>query len=414
MSAHEKIHDLLRETDVGDSNGRVDGTELASVATLVDQNGAAILESLVEFITRYVILTPTEATAVALWIVHSHAIDAAEATPYLSITSAEKESGKTRLQEVLELVVRKPRATAHISEAALFRMIEEEQPTLLFDEVDAIFGAKARDREDMRALLNAGHRRGRVVFRCFGDGAKMQVKPFEVFCAKTLAGIGELPETIASRSIPIRLKRKAKHEKVKRFRPREAQVLAEPLRAATAEWVETIDAVLQAARPELPDELTDRQQDGWEPLLAIADIADEEWPQRARRAAIELADGEQSTSLSPSLVLLSAIMTVFTTETIASRELIQTLADDEESPFVKWWNRDRDEPERWAPARLAKLLKPYGIKSKQRWIDEKNQRGYERADFDDAWSRYVDTPTTVGPAETDDTPSSVLAPGRII
>jgi hypothetical protein len=387
MSA-EKIRDLLRETDLGDSNGRVPP---------VGKSGAEILESLVEFITRYVIVTPTEAIAVALWVVHSHAIDAAEATPYLSITSAEKESGKTRLQEVLELVVRKPRPTAHISEAALFRAIEGEKPTLLFDEVDAIFGAKARDREDMRALLNAGHRRGRVVLRCVGDGAKMQVKPFEVFCAKALAGIGELPETIASRSIPIRLKRKAKHETVDRFRPREARVLAEPLRAATAEWVETIDSILQNARPELPDELTDRQQDGWEPLLAIADLAGGEWPERARRAAIELANGEQTSSLSPSLVLLGAIRDAFTDETIASRTLIQTLAADEESPFVKWWNRDRDEPERWAPGQLAKLLKPYGIKSKQRWIDEKNQRGYERSDFDDAWSRYVDAPAADSP-----------------
>ena len=78
-------------------------------------------------------------------------------------TSAEPESGKTRLLEVLHELVREPISTMNISDAALFRVIEAKAPTLLFDEVDSIFNPKARERglrDDLRALLNAGYRRG--------------------------------------------------------------------------------------------------------------------------------------------------------------------------------------------------------------------------------------------------------------
>ena len=116
------------------------------------------LDDVVAFLRRYVVMTPAQADATALFVAHTHAIEAADATPYLAVTSAEKRSGKTRLIEVLELLVRSPIQTMNISDAALFRAIDQLSPTLLFDEVDAIF--KARDREDLRAMLNAGHRRG--------------------------------------------------------------------------------------------------------------------------------------------------------------------------------------------------------------------------------------------------------------
>ena len=119
-----------------------------------------VLDDVVQFVRRYVVLTDTQADAIALWCAHTHAADAADTTPYLFFTSAEKRSGKTRALEVLELVVHVPISTANSSDAALFRTIAELKPTILFDEVDAIFGNKARDREDLRGLLNAGYRRG--------------------------------------------------------------------------------------------------------------------------------------------------------------------------------------------------------------------------------------------------------------
>src|SRR4029077_18577129 len=117
---------------------------------------------------RFVVLSDAQADAVTLWAAHTHVSDAFGCTPYLAISSPEKRSGKTRLLEVLELLVHEPLPTANISDAALFRAISELGPTLLLDEVDAIFGPKARDREDLRGMLNAGYRRGAVARRMGG------------------------------------------------------------------------------------------------------------------------------------------------------------------------------------------------------------------------------------------------------
>jgi hypothetical protein len=136
----------------------------------------ALLESVVAFVRRYVVLSATQADATALWIAHTHAIPAAETTPYLQVTSAEKRSGKTRLLEVLELLVPRALLTVNISRAALFRVIEQEAPTLLLDEYDALFGFAANRRdEDLRALLNAGHRRGATVVRVEGQALAAQL-----------------------------------------------------------------------------------------------------------------------------------------------------------------------------------------------------------------------------------------------
>ncbi len=136
-----------------------------------------LLEAVEDLIATYVVLTDEQRTAVALWVAHTHAIEAAEATGYLHANSPERESGKSRLLETLEHLVRDPVLTMSTSEAALFRTLAERPRTLLFDEVDAIFGEKQRrEHEDLRALLNAGHRRGATVIRCVGDGSKQRVQ----------------------------------------------------------------------------------------------------------------------------------------------------------------------------------------------------------------------------------------------
>ena len=91
------------------------------------------------YIRQYVVLSDTQADTVTLWTAHTHAFDAAESTPYLAITSAEKRSGKTRLLEVLSLIVAHPWLTGRVSPAALYRRIHAERPTLLLDESDSAF-----------------------------------------------------------------------------------------------------------------------------------------------------------------------------------------------------------------------------------------------------------------------------------
>ena len=139
-------------------------------------------------------------------------------TPYLAITSAEKQCGKTRLLEVLDLLVSNPWLTGKVSAACLIRKIDSQKPTLLLDESDAAFNGEKEYAEVLRGVLNTGHRRGGHASCCVGQGVNITFKDFHTFCPKAIAGIGKLPDTVADRSIPIRLKRRAPGEPVERFR----------------------------------------------------------------------------------------------------------------------------------------------------------------------------------------------------
>jgi Protein of unknown function (DUF3631) len=216
--------------------------------------GSVVLDDVVRFVRRFVVLTDAQADTLALWTAHTHATMAFDCTPYLAITSREKRSGKTRLLEALELIVHEGLPTANTSDAALFRSISELAPTLLLDEVDAVF--KSREREDLRGLLNAGYRRGAKVRR-MGGPRNTTLEVFDVFCAKAFAGIGNcLPEAITDRAITIALQQKTRDEVVERFRRRIVAPEAEILRDRLADWVEPQLAWLRAARPELPESST--------------------------------------------------------------------------------------------------------------------------------------------------------------
>jgi hypothetical protein len=362
----------IDRTDRSGSGGRV--TDLALT-----------LEVVAKFVRRFVVLSDDQVVALALYVVHTHCYEAAETTPYVSVTSAEKQSGKTRLLEVLELLVGNPLPTANISDAALFRAITERKPTLLFDEVDAIFGPKARDREDLRGMLNAGYRRGAVALRMGGQNMR-KLEAFPVFCPKVFAGIGELPDTIRDRCIRIRLERRTRDERIERFRRRDVVEQAEPIHQSVESLAAFHSDALFCARPELPDELDDRAQDFWEPLLAIADLARGDWPVRARMAAVALSTGEAREDDSLGARLLADIRDVFEsngTTRYPTADLIDELTKIEESPWGDWFGKTI------TAQAVGKLLKPYRIKTMPVWVDGEKHRGYKLEQFEDAWLRVL-------------------------
>jgi hypothetical protein len=350
-------------------------------------NDPELLKDVVTFVRRYVVLTDAQADAIALWVAHTYAFAAADTTPYVAVTSAEKRSGKTRLLEVLELLVREPLPTANISDAALFRAIAKLTPTLLLDEVDAIFGPKARDREDLRGMLNAGYRRGAVALRM--GGAKMtELQDFTVFCAKAFALIGDLPDTIADRAIRIRLERRTRDEPIERFRRRDVAPGAESLRDRLERWCEPRLDELRSIRPLLPDELDDRAQDCWEPLLALAHLAGGDWSERAHSAALTLSGPEarQDEDASLSVRMLADIHQVFSangTMRYRTADLIAELCKIEESPWGDWFGKTI------TPQTLSKFLHPFRIKTMPVWIEGEKARGYKLEQFADAFLRHL-------------------------
>jgi hypothetical protein len=360
-------------------------------------DGAALLNEITGFIRRYVALSEAQVNTVALWILHTHTYEASDATPYLAINSAEKQCGKTRLLEVLELLVANPWLTGRTSAAALVRKVEANGPTLLLDESDAAFKGPEEYSEALRGILNSGHRAGGRVSLCVGQGSKIEVKDFCTYCPKAIAGIGNLPDTIADRSIPIRLKRRAPFEKVSRFRNRTAPREASPIRTRIQAWAELHGEILRKAEaPELPDSLSDRQQDASEPLVIISDLIGGLWPQLTRRSLLEVFNSGRASNESVGARLLADIEAVFLSrhnDRISSEDLCNTLAADKASPWAEWSNGKPI-----TQNKLARLLSPYGIKPHTVRFGEETAKGYEDGDFSDSWVRYLQTVTTSQPA----------------
>ena len=316
---------------------------------------ATLLNDVEALVRRYVVLSLEESAAVTLWCVHTHAVEALGVTPYLAVTSAEKGSGKTQLLEVLELLVARPWLTGSVSAATLARKIDVERPTLLLDESDAAFKGDRDYAETLRGVLNSGFKVSGSYSRCVGaSGTSLKVHDFKTFCAKAVAGIGSLPDTVADRSIPIRLKRKAPAEHVERKRERRVRAEAAPLRERLAAWAGETEETLSALELAPLDELPDRAADIWEPLLGIARLAGEAWLGRARRAAVALSGRGALKDESAGVRLLADLRAVFAerqADRIASAALVSELTAIEESPWGEWHGKPLTQHG------LAKLLK---------------------------------------------------------
>lgn len=354
------------------------------------ESGCALLDDIAAFLRRFVVIDDHQTTAVVLWIVHTHAIDAADIAPYLAITSAEKRSGKSTLLHLVKRLVHKPRSTANISPAALFRWIEQERPTLLFDEIDAIFTRAAGEREqELRGLLNAGfEREGDGVVRCTGPSHTPTL--FDVFGPKALSGIGALPDTIADRAIGIRMRRKKPTMVTEKARARNIDAPAAELRERAAVWAsERVEALIGWELEDLP--IDDRANDIWEPLVAIAQAAGGNWPDRARQAALVLSGGRDADDQSAGIRLLADVQTVFSdagTDRLPSVDLCDALNGLEDAPWGGWNNGSGVKPRD-----IAKRLREYDVvPATIKMPDGRTPKGYRLDRLKDAFERYLTPP----------------------
>ncbi|MEH2527629.1 MULTISPECIES: DUF3631 domain-containing protein [unclassified Bradyrhizobium] len=223
-----------------------------------------------------------------------------ESTPRLAFLSPEPGSGKTRALEVTQLLVPNPIATMNATSAYLFRRCgnqDNDPPTILIDEMDALFGPKAKENEDIRAFINSGHRRGATFGRCVVRGKIIDTEEIESYAAVALAGLGWLPDTIMSRSVVIRMRRRAPDEQVEPFRHRIHAPIGEELCGRLEGWAGAVVDAAELARPDMPIGVEDRNADMWEPLLAVADLAGGNWPKLAREAAIALIAAARARAL---------------------------------------------------------------------------------------------------------------------
>ena len=349
---------------------------------------AEILDNVHAFLGRFIIYPSNEAhDAHVLWIAHTHVMDAWESTPRIAFLSPEPASGKTRALEVAELLVPNAVEAVNVSPAYLFRKVggEDGPPTILFDEIDTVFGPKAKEHEEIRALLNSGHRRGAVTGRCVVRGKIVETEEISSYAAVALAGLGWLPDTILSRSIIIRMRRRAPLESVIPFRRRVYADEGHKLRHRLAAWAATATEDMTTARPEMPAGVEDRNADVWEAPLAIADAAGGDWPERARVAAVTLVAAAAEREPSLGIKLLADLRDIFgRVEQMATAMILERLHALPESP----WNHLKGK--QLNDRGLAYRLREYGVKSRTINLGgDHRAKGYAPADLHDVWERYL-------------------------
>jgi len=360
--------------------------DIADLADLAHVGGWAVLDAVDKFLTRF-IAHPNEHAryAHALWLAHTWRMDEWDSTPRLGFMSPEKGSGKTRALEVSEhLVPHGVRVSQATTGYILARISEDPPPTLLYDEIDTVYGPKTRGNEELRAVLNAGHRRGATAGRGNWGNDGLAGQDYPAYCAVALAGLGKLPETIADRAVIIRMKKRKRTERVEPWRPRVNAKEANALGAALGSWM--MDASLS-----WPDNMPveDRAADVWEPLIMVADAAGGHWPATARNAALVLTSDKPQASLG--VRLLRDLQIVFgPNDKMRSEDIITALTELSESP----WQRFHADGSPLDFRDLARFLREYDIRPRDVWIDGSSSKGYHADDLRDAWERYVH-PSTI-------------------
>jgi hypothetical protein len=266
--------------------------------------------------------------------------------------------------------------------------VELWKPTILIDEADTFF----RDNTELHGMVNAGYLRDGYVLRSEAVGDSFEPRMFSVFCAKALAGIAlekHLPDATMSRGIVFNLRRKLSHESVSRLRHADRDLfagIAEKLARFAADYSQQV----RAARPALPDVLSDREQDNWDGLLAVASCAGDVWVDRATAAALKLS-GTGEKTVSTGNELMTDIQHVFESkkiDKISTADLIAALCEDQEGAWAAY-NRGKQ----ITPRQVAKQLAAYGIASKTIRIGAyETPKGFELSQFTDAFVRYLATP----------------------
>jgi hypothetical protein len=310
-----------------------------------------------------------------------------ESTPRIAFLSPEPSSGKTRAIEISETLVPRPIEAVNVTPAYLFRRVADPvgMPTILYDEIDTVFGPRAkRDNEEVRGFLNAGHRRGAMAGRCVLKGKTVETEELPAFCAVAVAGLGHLPDTILTRSVVLRMRRRSPTEAVEPYRRRIHGPQGNDIRDRLSAWAEEILAATNFAPPEMPGGIEDRDADVWEPLLTVGQMAGPFWIGRARAAAMKLVKDAKSSSPSLGVRLLADMRRVFGNhEALFTSEIIKTPCALPEAPWSDL--RGKEITDRT----LAHYLKDFGVTSKLIRIGADTARGYSRDDLHDPWGRYL-------------------------
>ncbi len=331
---------------------------------------AALLSALVKHLRRFVNTSDANLQAIALFILHAHQHDAASHSPLLWLNSPEKRCGKSTALKCIAHLVPRPKITSNISVAGMLHGIAQSKPTFLIDEMEHALRASG----GLHGILNLGHAPGGVMIRSDGE--------YPTWAPKVVALIGELPGTLADRSIRISLRRRLASETVERYALRH-EGEAKGLLSRCESWADNETFVqLEDADPALPGRLDDRAQDNWRPLIAIADLAGDVWPSIARQAAEQIGTRPTIEEPSAGILILQAVRSwlVENDDThIASKHLADLAAGVD---AVRGKPRSR-------MIQVARVLSGHGVDRGTFRVGAGTEKGFPRDALEDAVKRYL-------------------------
>lgn len=329
---------------------------------------------------KYVFLPEGGNTAITLWIMGTYVFNSFRIFPNLSITSPERRCGKSSTLDLIEALANKSLLTSNITTAAIFRLVEKYQPTLIIDEADTFVSGR---NDDMIGIINSGHAKNRaVIIRNVGDN--FDPKKFSTWSAKVFASIKSLPGTVMDRSIEVKLRRKTIHEVVDRLSVNFKDQCLE-IRSKLLKWGIDHQDDIRFAKVSLPRIENDRAMDNWHPLFCIAENLNRDWLDKCIKAyKVITFNRDEKTHQIQLLEDIAEIFEVTNYERIFTAELISHLIQMEERPWVSWLHGKPINANA-----LAKILAGFEIYSSTLRRDYNRKKGYKRSDFEDAFNRYL-------------------------
>jgi hypothetical protein len=294
---------------------------------------AALLQALVDKLSKHIAARPDELLAIALWIMLTwvHEI-AASYSPYLVLTSSDPDSGKTTALTILRFLTPKAYLCAELTGPSLFRFVDREKPSMFVDDADDQFIRKP----DLRTIFNVAWTRGFTIPRQEKIGGAWMTVHFDPFCPKAVTMIGlNLPPALRSRCIVVKLWPKKADDKVEPFSligDEECNVL----RRKAMRWSTDNAVSLKTAQPLLPAGFNNRLANNWRLQLAIAELGDETWSQLARDAAERLTRDRSNPSWRQLLLRTIAQLGSDGRKYILSSTLTKELTGDPTSPWNEY------------------------------------------------------------------------------
>jgi hypothetical protein len=238
--------------------------------------------------------------------------------------------------------------------------------------------------DELRGIINSGHTRD-LAYVIRAEGEANEPRMFSTWAPKLVAAIGRLPDTVEDRAIRVGLTRKPTSARKKdAFDSEAVRADCDPVSRRLVRFaLDSLEAISTAV-VERPAGLHDRAWNNWKPLLSVASAAGGEWAARAAGAARALSEnGEDGDGEDVGTLALHHVWeAVKPDKKVATADVLHYLVERDDAPWARWWESPIARGELKSPAaRLAKLLRPFGIKPKQFWVDDHKTRGYDAADF---------------------------------